>query len=325
MGPTCPSTTLVVSPSASLSVATNAPGSVYLDNANCVLNIASQCPTTVVTFTAFNTEANYDFFRVSTPSGVSSWSGPQTRLPTQTVTGSALTLTFTSDSSVTLSGVQLTVACSPAAGSPVCPACSPGAYCPGGAAALCPAGTYNAVPRSTSASACFVCPSGAFCPLGASAPTLCPVGTANANTGSQSSAACVTCAVGTGSAPGFSACSAPFAVTRVSGSSTPGYANGAGVDSRFASPSYGICFDGAQTLYLADATNNAVRAVTVTAGSSYGATITVAGGSPGTSGYVDAVGAAARFNGPTDVTTDGAGRVWVADRSNNVSEHVGEA
>jgi hypothetical protein len=43
---------------------------------------------------------------------------------------------------------------------------------------------------------------------------------------------------------------------------------------------------------------------------------------PGTAGIADGLGAAARFNGPTAVTTDGAGNLYIADSGNNTIRNV---
>lgn len=58
-----------------------------------------------------------------------------------------------------------------------------------------------------------------------------------------------------------------------------------------------------------------LNTVTVTMSPWTNQVVTMAGGS--TSGYVDGVGAVARFNGPRGLTLDGAGNVIVADASNH--------
>ena len=97
-------------------ISTN-PGSAYANFQTCTWTItapAGQLP--MLTFTAFNTETNYDFFRVfdgsSTAAGVlfsRSGSLATTSLAPLTGTQATLTVTFSSDVSVVLSGVQATV------------------------------------------------------------------------------------------------------------------------------------------------------------------------------------------------------------------------
>lgn len=89
---------------------------------------------------------------------------------------------------------------------------------------------------------------------------------------------------------------------------TSGYANGTGAAAQFNSPR-GIAIDASGNVYIADSINNAIRKITP-------ATVvtTLAGGGGALSaGSVDGTGAAARFNGPGSVATDGLGNAYVKD------------
>jgi sugar lactone lactonase YvrE len=72
---------------------------------------------------------------------------------------------------------------------------------------------------------------------------------------------------------------------------------------------YGITTDGTN-LYVADTGNNTIKKVVINAG----AITTLAGSS--SSGSIDGTGAAASFNGPYGITTDGK-NLYVADTGNN--------
>ncbi len=88
-----------------------------------------------------------------------------------------------------------------------------------------------------------------------------------------------------------------------------GFADGAGVDARFDTPS-GIATDGRGAIVVADTANNAIRRV-----SPEGNVTTVAG--DGTPGYADGPADQARFNGPVGVAVDHDGRILVADTYND--------
>ncbi len=92
------------------------------------------------------------------------------------------------------------------------------------------------------------------------------------------------------------------------GATTSGDVDATGNAARFDSP-YGITTDG-NNLYVTETNNHKVRRIVIATG----AVTTLAG--DGTTGDNDGTGAAARFNGPRDVTTDGT-HLYVADASNN--------
>lgn len=95
------------------------------------------------------------------------------------------------------------------------------------------------------------------------------------------------------------------AVTTLAGSTTGGYADGAGAAALFSQPA-GVAIDGNGNAYVADAGNHAIRKITPA-----GQVCTVAG--TGSSGYVDGAGAQAKFNMPVGVTVDRQGNLYVAD------------
>jgi sugar lactone lactonase YvrE len=97
-------------------------------------------------------------------------------------------------------------------------------------------------------------------------------------------------------------------VSTVAGGTT-GYADGAGADAQFDTPS-GVALGPDGALYVADTGNNAIRRVTVA-----GVVSTVAGGHG--AGYRDGLVLDAEFNGPIGVAVDSSGRIVVADTYND--------
>jgi hypothetical protein len=96
-------------------------------------------------------------------------------------------------------------------------------------------------------------------------------------------------------------------VTTLAGSAAViGSADGTGATASFDNPS-GLTTDNAGNVYVADTLNNIIRKITPAG------VVTTFAGTAGMSGSTDAVGAAARFNVPSGVATDGAGNVYVAD------------
>lgn len=94
-----------------------------------------------------------------------------------------------------------------------------------------------------------------------------------------------------------------------------GLTNGTGAAATFASPE-GITTDGVN-LYVADAGNNAIRKIVI----SSGLVTTLAGAGPGQKGSSDGTGAAALFNAPQGITTDGT-NLYVADTDNNTIRRI---
>ena len=103
-------------------------------------------------------------------------------------------------------------------------------------------------------------------------------------------------------------------VTTLAGNGTFGTADGTGTGARFGSPT-GICYDGAGNIYVAEQSNNRIRKIVVATG----VVTTVAGST--TSGYVDGIGTAARFNQPYGICTDGT-TLYVSDYSNHSIRRV---
>lgn len=105
------------------------------------------------------------------------------------------------------------------------------------------------------------------------------------------------------------------AVTTLAGAAgTSGSTDGIGASARFSIPT-GITTDGSN-LYVADTFNNTIRQVVIATG----AVMTLAG-SAGSSGFADGTGAAARFNGPYGITTDGR-NLFLVDTWNNTIRQI---
>jgi hypothetical protein len=112
---------------------------------------------------------------------------------------------------------------------------------------------------------------------------------------------------------------ATAAVTTLAGTANEhGTVDGTGADARFQSP-WGITYDGAGNLYVAD-TNSTIRKVVIATGA-----VTTVAGAPGAVGTADGTGAAARFNGCYGIASDGAGTLYVADTYNNAIRKIAAA
>ncbi|MDA8411139.1 MAG: cadherin-like beta sandwich domain-containing protein, partial [Treponema sp.] len=103
------------------------------------------------------------------------------------------------------------------------------------------------------------------------------------------------------------------AMTVLAGSTTPGSADDIGTAASFTNP-YGLATDGTN-LYVADFANNEIRKVVIATGK-----VTTLAGST-TSGYVNDIGTAARFNNPIGITTDGT-NLYVTDYANHAIRKV---
>src|SRR5262249_21278326 len=79
---------------------------------------------------------------------------------------------------------------------------------------------------------------------------------------------------------------------------------------RFNGP-VGIAADGAGNLYVADGINDTVRKIVIATGA-----VTTLAGAPGQAGSADGAGAAARFDAPAGIATDGAANLYVAAAPN---------
>ncbi|MGZ3833321.1 MAG: T9SS type B sorting domain-containing protein [Mucilaginibacter sp.] len=104
-------------------------------------------------------------------------------------------------------------------------------------------------------------------------------------------------------------------VSTLAGSGSAGAANGTGVAASFLGP-VGLTIDAAGNLYVADLKNNLIRVV------SQGGQVSTLAGSPGVVGAINAKGAAASFNYPSDVAADGAGNIYVVDQGNNLIRKI---
>jgi len=98
-------------------------------------------------------------------------------------------------------------------------------------------------------------------------------------------------------------------VTGKGAAALTGMLDGSLADARFSKP-YGITYSN-NCLYVADMDNNLIRKINLIAGM----VSTVAGS--GTAGFLDGASSVAKFSMPYDVTVDGMGNLYVADRGNN--------
>ncbi len=98
---------------------------------------------------------------------------------------------------------------------------------------------------------------------------------------------------------------------------SPGSADGAGLTvARFNNPR-GIASDGTY-LYVADTSNHTIRKIEIATG-----IVSTLAGSAGSSGFTNANGSAARFNGPQGVAlSPGGANLFVADSNNNVVRKI---
>ena len=108
------------------------------------------------------------------------------------------------------------------------------------------------------------------------------------------------------------------AVSTLAGNGTQGSADGPASSASFYAP-YGIAVAPSGAVYVCELMNHVIRVI-------INGVVSTLAGSPGSSGYVDASGSAARFNYPRGITlsVDGSA-LYVADMSNNVIRAVSTA
>lgn len=97
-------------------------------------------------------------------------------------------------------------------------------------------------------------------------------------------------------------------VSTLAGNGLAAFADGGPAVAEFRAPT-GVAVDATGNVYVADQGNNRIREITAA-----GVVRTLAGSS---NGFLDATGAAARFNQPVGLVVDGSGTVYVTDQHNN--------
>jgi sugar lactone lactonase YvrE len=95
-----------------------------------------------------------------------------------------------------------------------------------------------------------------------------------------------------------------------------GTADGVGAAAHFGTP-LDVAYDGAGNLFVADWQYHTIRKIILATG-----VVTTLAGSPGNAGYVDGVGAAARFNQPVSLTADDTGNLFVGDLVNHALRKI---
>jgi sugar lactone lactonase YvrE len=99
-------------------------------------------------------------------------------------------------------------------------------------------------------------------------------------------------------------------VSTVAGNGKAGYINGAGSGAEFSFPA-GLASDAQGNIYVADASNNLIRVISIKGGKLVS---TLAG--TGAAGFVDGPAISAQFNDPSGVAIDSQGNVFVTDTYN---------
>ncbi|HEX7756608.1 MAG TPA: phosphodiester glycosidase family protein [Niabella sp.] len=103
-----------------------------------------------------------------------------------------------------------------------------------------------------------------------------------------------------------------FNIVAYAGSGTAGTSNGTSGNpqtAQFNTPE-GIAFDSHGNLFVADRNNAVIRKITPAG------IVSVFAGTPGTAGYANGTGTAAKFDYPIRLAIDGADNIYVADRNN---------
>jgi sugar lactone lactonase YvrE/CO dehydrogenase/acetyl-CoA synthase epsilon subunit len=98
-------------------------------------------------------------------------------------------------------------------------------------------------------------------------------------------------------------------VTTVAGDGTAGFLDGQGTAAKFNNP-VGVAVTSSGVIYVSDALNNRIRAISNT-----GLVSTFAGS--GSTGLVNGQGTAAQFNTPRAITVDSSGNIYLVDYNNN--------
>jgi len=95
-----------------------------------------------------------------------------------------------------------------------------------------------------------------------------------------------------------------------------GHADGSAATATFFGPSGIVINNNTGTIYVSDAGNNTIRAI------SSSGTVSTLAGSPGLGGHVDGTGSAARFSVPVGLALDSSGNIYVADNVNSTIRTV---
>lgn len=103
--------------------------------------------------------------------------------------------------------------------------------------------------------------------------------------------------------------------TIIAGSDSAGFANGTGTAARFDHP-FGLAFDQAGNLYIADQGNSIIREMTP------GFVVSTFAGTPDVPGSTNGADSSASFYKPFSVAVDGSNNVYVADAGNNVIRKI---